>query len=182
MTGSGQGPVLPCEGALVVFDDASRLCWCRRSTDAWSLRSVWPTADERREVLEHVDGGGLLLVVARPDCIGTDAWRHELPDPALLRADADTSTDLVHLELQRYDWLPGAARVRGEAFMAQERARRSSEPSLLQPLLRVEPATGRRPDGVAFAVASPDATRSRIERDLAPLIAYLSDPRGAEAA
>lgn len=182
MTSAGQGPVLRCEGALVVFDDASRLCWCRSSTDAWTLRSVWPTPDERRAVLEHVGNGGLLLVVSGLDCIGTDAWRHELTDPSLLRAEDDTSTDLVHLELQRYDWLPGAPRARGEAFMAQERARRSSEPSLLQPLLRVEPAAGRRSDGVAFAVTSPDATRSRIERDLAPLLMYLSGPGGTEAA
>jgi hypothetical protein len=128
------------EGAatvLVVHEGEARLRWVGSAAD-WSLVGMWPDAEDRRMLAEHLRAGRPLLVVLDAAAPTVTIWRHELRMPeSAFQAVADDG-DLLEVTVPFLEWLPDDLRERGHRFCLRASAMAQRTPAALQPAVIVE--------------------------------------------
>jgi hypothetical protein len=124
--------IMTPNGNMVVVEGATRAQWTRRANGAWKLAGIWPDANERSLVDQHLqDGAGLLIVMDSAPGI-LSAFRDELDDP-LLFAAATAEDFLVDVTVPFLDWLPARHAHTARLFQDQVREQTADLPAALQP-------------------------------------------------
>ncbi|MEW2570694.1 hypothetical protein [Streptomyces sp. NPDC047070] len=144
---------LKCGNTLVVFDGPRRLSWRRSVSGDYTPTALWPSPAQAAEVLDHLHGGGCLLVLLEQERISVPMYAEEadrLPPDVADRAELTSDGVVSELRLPVMDWLPPALRERGLRFLEDSAGLLRESPDLLLPLLIVE-TPPYRPENLRFA-------------------------------
>ncbi|WP_143674221.1 MULTISPECIES: hypothetical protein [Streptomyces] len=173
-------PTLWCGSTLVVFDGPRRLIWRPVSAGRWSLADLWPTARQARQVTDHIEDGGAVLVLVDEEQIDVPMYAEEVAQvPESLAARITVDGDLADLRIPALDWLPEPLRERGRTFLRDTDCHIDRQPDLLLPHLLVE-EPGQTPCNLRFArIRHPrplnnDRLRSAADHLFAPAEATLA--------
>lgn len=150
MSGSA---LLQHDDTLVVFDGPRRLTWRTSANGDYTPTALWPTPAQAEAVLEHLYGGGCLLVLLEQKRTSVPMYAEEAERlPAEVAAQTTLTSDgvLSELHLPALNWMPGPLRERGLRFLDDSAALMSGKPDLLLPHLLVEEPPYR-PDNLRFA-------------------------------
>lgn len=149
-------PTLRLGDVLVVLEGPARMLWEQHAAGPemrqWTPKGLWPDAEQRAEVREHLDGERPLLVLLDEARRRVPVLREEwqaAPCPLLLDQAGAGSEDLgdeevVEVRLPFLDWLPEEHRERAARFLAESDAALSRTPVAFLPPLMTE----QRRDGV----------------------------------
>ncbi|MFD6289861.1 hypothetical protein [Streptomyces sp. NPDC060205] len=144
---------LKCGNTLVVFDGPRRLSWRTSVSGDYTPTALWPSPAQAAEVLDHLHGGGCLLVLLEQERITVPMYAEEadrLPPDVADRAELTSDGVVSELHLPVMDWLPPALRERGLRFLEDSAGLLRGSPDLLLPHLIVE-TPPYRPQNLRFA-------------------------------
>ncbi|WP_202121023.1 hypothetical protein [Streptomyces sp. BA2] len=143
-------PTLRLGDVLVVLEGPARMLWEERAsgyeTKQWTPKGIWPDAEQRAEVREHLDGERPLLVLLDEARCRVPMLREEWQAAPcrLLRDHLDAGCEdpaddeVVEVSLPFLDWLPEAHRERAARFLAESDAELSCTPMAFLPPLMTE--------------------------------------------
>ncbi|WP_188114296.1 hypothetical protein [Streptomyces apricus] len=144
---------LQCGNTLVVFDGPRRLAWRTSPSGDYAPTALWPSPAQAARVLDHLYGGGCLLVLLEQERISVPMYAEEaerLPPDVAARADLTSDGVISELHVPVLDWMPPALRERGLRFLEDSAGLLDKSPDLLLPHLIVEDPP-HRPDNLRFA-------------------------------
>lgn len=142
-----------CGRTLVVFDGPRRLSWHASRNGDYTPTALWPSPAQAAEVLDHLYGGGCLLVLIEQRRTSVPMFAEEaerLPQDIAARTTLTGDGVLSELHLPVLDWMPDPLRERGLRFLEHSAEQLLGMPDLLLPQLLVEEPP-HRPDNLRFA-------------------------------
>jgi hypothetical protein len=141
--GPMSAPVLRDGDLTVVLDGVDRLRWSRQGVAEWSLYGLWPTGEERRDLLERLAEGHPVLVILEQGPSTVSVYRQEVATGLDRFASVIESDPLLELAVPVLDWLPEPLADRGRRFVVRsDELVRTTARALLPTLIVDDEAAG----------------------------------------